>query len=227
LRKVYKLFFHMKKNVEIFIQILIVLSLVCFTIETIPSLSSETYKILNTLEIVFVAIFTLEYVARIYFSKQKIKFIFSFFALIDMIAIIPFYLSLGFDLKSLRAVRLIRVFRLLKLTRYNKAVNFLSNAFKDSKEELLVFSFLASALLYLTSVGIYYFEKDLQPEEFGSVPQALWWSVVTLTSVGYGDVTPISTAGKIFTSIILFLGIGLISVPSAILVSAYSKASKK
>lgn len=217
----------MKKNVEIFIQILIVLSLVCFTIETIPSLSSETYKILNTLEIVFVAIFTLEYVARIYFSKQKIKFIFSFFALIDMIAIIPFYLSLGFDLKSLRAVRLIRVFRLLKLTRYNKAVNFLSNAFKDSKEELLVFSFLASALLYLTSVGIYYFEKDLQPEEFGSVPQALWWSVVTLTSVGYGDVTPISTAGKIFTSIILFLGIGLISVPSAILVSAYSKASKK
>ncbi|MDC0921134.1 ion transporter [Opitutales bacterium] len=217
----------MKKNVEIFIQILIVLSLVCFTIETIPSLSSETYKILNTLEIVFVAIFTLEYVARIYFSKQKIKFIFSFFALIDMIAIIPFYLSLGFDLKSLRAVRLIRVFRLLKLTRYNKAVNFLSNAFKDSKEELLVFSFLASALLYLTSVGIYYFEKDLQPEEFGSVPQALWWSVVTLTSVGYGDVTPVSTAGKIFTSIILFLGIGLISVPSAILVSAYSKASKK
>ena len=217
----------MKKNVEIFIQILILLSLVCFTIETIPSLSSETYKILNTLEIVFVAIFTLEYVARIYFSKQKIKFIFSFFALIDMIAIIPFYLSLGFDLKSLRAVRLIRVFRLLKLTRYNKAVNFLSNAFKDSKEELLVFSFLASALLYLTSVGIYYFEKDLQPEEFGSVPQALWWSVVTLTSVGYGDVTPISTAGKIFTSIILFLGIGLISVPSAILVSAYSKASKK
>jgi voltage-gated potassium channel len=227
LRKVYKLFFHMKKNVEIFIQILIVLSLVCFTIETIPSLNSETYKILNTLEIVFVAIFTLEYVARIYFSKQKMKFIFSFFGLIDMIAIIPFYLSLGFDLKSLRAVRLIRVFRLLKLTRYNKAVNFLSNAFKDSKEELLVFSFLASALLYLTSVGIYYFEKDLQPEEFGSVPQALWWSVVTLTSVGYGDVTPVSTAGKIFTSIILFLGIGLISVPSAILVSAYSKASKK
>ena len=217
----------MKKNVEIFIQILIVLSLVCFTIETIPSLNSETYKILNTLEIVFVAIFTLEYVARIYFSKQKMKFIFSFFGLIDMIAIIPFYLSLGFDLKSLRAVRLIRVFRLLKLTRYNKAVNFLSNAFKDSKEELLVFSFLASALLYLTSVGIYYFEKDLQPEEFGSVPQALWWSVVTLTSVGYGDVTPVSTAGKIFTSIILFLGIGLISVPSAILVSAYSKASKK
>ena len=175
---------------------MIVLTLICFTIETIPSLSPDTYKILNTLEIVFFAIFTLEYVARIYFSKQKTKFIFSFFGLIDLIAIVPFYLSLGFDLRSVRAVRLIRVFRLLKLTRYNKAVNFLSNAFKDSKEELLVFSFLASALLYLTSVG-------------------------------YGDVTPISTAGKIFTSIILFLGIGLISVPSAILVSAFSKASKK
>jgi voltage-gated potassium channel len=217
----------MRKKVEIFIQILIVLSLICFTIETIPSLSPDTYKILNTLEIVFVAIFTLEYVARIYFSKLKTRFIFSFFGLIDLIAIVPFYLSLGFDLRFVRATRLVRVFRLLKLTRYNKAVNFLSSAFKDSKEELIVFSFLASALLYLTSVGIYYFEKDLQPEVFGSVPQALWWSVVTLTSVGYGDVTPISTAGKIFTSIILFLGIGLISVPSAILVSAFSKASKK
>jgi voltage-gated potassium channel len=201
--------------------------LICFTVETIPGLNSDTYKLLNTLEIIFVAIFTLEYVARIYLAKKKLKFIFSFFGLIDLIAILPFYLSLGFDLRTVRAVRFIRVFRLLKLTRYNSAVNFLRDAFRESKEELLVFSFLASALLYLTSVGIYYFEKDLQPEEFGSVPQALWWSVVTLTSVGYGDVTPISTAGKIFTSIILFLGIGLISVPSAIMVSAFSKASQK
>ena len=217
----------MNKTLEIAIQILIILSLVCFTIETVSGLQPETYELLNILEIVFVGIFTLEYVARIYFSKQKLKFIFSFFGLIDLIAILPFYLSLGFDLRTIRAVRFIRVFRLLKLTRYNKAVNFLRDAFRESKEELIVFSFLASALLYLTSVGIYYFEKDLQPDEFGSVPQALWWSVVTLTSVGYGDVTPISTAGKIFTSIILFLGIGLISVPSAILVSAFSKASKK
>lgn len=217
----------MNKTLEIAIQILIILSLVCFTIETVSGLQPETYELLNILEIVFVGIFTLEYLARIYFSKQKLKFIFSFFGLIDLIAILPFYLSLGFDLRTIRAVRFIRVFRLLKLTRYNKAVNFLRDAFRESKEELIVFSFLASALLYLTSVGIYYFEKDLQPDEFGSVPQALWWSVVTLTSVGYGDVTPISTAGKIFTSIILFLGIGLISVPSAILVSAFSKASKK
>ena len=216
----------MNKTLEIAIQILIILSLVCFTIETVSGLQPETYELLNILEIVFVGIFTLEYGARIYFSKQKLKFIFSFFGLIDLIAILPFYLSLGFDLRTIRAVRFIRVFRLLKLTRYNKAVNFLRDAFRESKEELIVFSFLASALLYLTSVGIYYFEKDLQPDEFGSVPQALWWSVVTLTSVGYGDVTPISTAGKIFTSIILFLGIGLISVPSAILVSAFSKASK-
>lgn len=216
----------MNKTLEIAIQILIILSLVCFTIETVSGLQPETYELLNILEIVFVGIFTLEYLARIYFSKQKLKFIFSFFGLIDLIAILPFYLSLGFDLRTIRAVRFIRVFRLLKLTRYNKAVNFLRDAFRESKEELIVFSFLASALVYLTSVGIYYFEKDLQPDEFGSVPQALWWSVVTLTSVGYGDVTPISTAGKIFTSIILFLGIGLISVPSAILVAAFSKASK-
>ena len=217
----------MNKTIEIAIQILIVLSFICFTVETIPGLNPDTYKLLNTLEIIFVAIFTLEYAARVYLAKKKLKFIFSFFGLIDLIAILPFYLSLGFDLRTVRAVRFIRVFRLLKLTRYNSAVNFLRDAFRESKEELLVFTFLASSLLYLTSVGIYYFEKDLQPEEFGSVPQALWWSVVTLTSVGYGDVTPISTAGKIFTSIILFLGIGLISVPSAIMVSAFSKATQK
>ena len=217
----------MSKKVEISIQIIIVFSLICFTIETIPGLDSETYKLLENLEILFVVIFTLEYAARIYTSKQKVKFIFSFFGIIDLIAVLPFYLSLGFDLKTLRAVRFIRAFRLLKLTRYNKAVDLLGDALKKSKEELFVFTFLASSLLYLTSVGIYYFEKDLQPEEFGSVPQALWWSVVTLTSVGYGDVTPISTGGKVFTSIILFLGIGLVSVPSAILVSAFSKVSKK
>jgi len=217
----------MSKKVEISIQIIIVFSLICFTIETIPGLDSETYKLLENLEILFVVIFTLEYVARIYTSKQKVKFIFSFFGIIDLIAVLPFYLSLGFDLKTLRAVRFIRAFRLLKLTRYNKAVDLLGDALKKSKEELFVFTFLASSLLYLTSVGIYYFERDLQPEEFGSVPQALWWSVVTLTSVGYGDVTPISTGGKVFTSIILFLGIGLVSVPSAILVSAFSKVSKK
>lgn len=217
----------MSKKVEISVQIIIVFSLICFTIETIPGLDSETYKLLGNLEIFFVAIFTLEYATRIYFSKHKVKFIFSFFGLIDLIAILPFYLSLGFDLKTLRAVRFIRAFRLLKLTRYSKAVDLLGDALKRSKEELFVFTFLASSLLYLSSVGIYYFEKDLQPEEFGSVPQALWWSVVTLTSVGYGDVTPISIGGKVFTSVILFLGIGLVSVPSAILVSAFSKASKK
>ena len=144
----------MNKTIEIAIQILIVLSLICFTVETIPGLNPDTYKLLNTLEIIFVAIFTLEYAARVYLAKKKLKFIFSFFGLIDLIAILPFYLSLGFDLRTVRAVRFIRVFRLLKLTRYNSAVNFLRDAFRESKEELLVFTFLASSLLYLTSVGI-------------------------------------------------------------------------
>jgi voltage-gated potassium channel len=217
----------MSKPFEIIFQILIVLSLICFTLETEPGLSSEFYEFLEIFEILLVAVFTLEYFLRIYFSKNKFKFILSFFGIIDLLAILPFYLALGFDLRAIRAVRFIRVFRLLKLTRYNKAVNFFYIALRDSKEELLIFSFLASALLYLTSVGIYFFEKDLQPEQFGSVSKSLWWSVVTLTSVGYGDVTPISAAGKIFTSIVLFLGIGLISVPSAIMVAAFSNASKK
>jgi voltage-gated potassium channel len=217
----------MNKSQEILVQILIFCSLVCFTIETIPDLSTSVYKTLDRLEILFIGAFTIEYFARIYFSENKIKFLFSFYGIIDLFAILPFYLSLGFDLRSVRAFRLIRVFRIFKLTRYNKAVIFFRDALKESKEELFVFTFLALFLVYLTSVGIYYFEKDLQPHEFGSVPQAFWWSVVTLTTVGYGDVTPISTAGKVFTSIILFIGLGLVSVPAAILVAAFSKASKK
>ena len=217
----------MNKPLEILVQILIFCSLVCFTIETIPDLSPSVYEMLDLLEIFFIGVFTIEYIARIYFSEKKIKFLFSFYGIIDLLAILPFYLSLGFDLRSVRAFRLIRVFRIFKLTRYNKAVIFFRDALKESKEELFVFTFLALFLVYLTSVGIYYFEKDLQPEEFGSVPQAFWWSVVTLTTVGYGDVTPISTAGKVFTSVILFIGLGLVSVPAAILVSAFSNASKK
>ena len=112
---------------------------------------------------------------------------------------------------------------------YQKAISQFELIIENGEHSDALYFNLANSYYKINDLAnsIYYFEKDLQPEEFGSVPQALWWSVVTLTSVGYGDVTPNSTGGKVFTSIILFLGIGLVSVPSAILVSAFSKASKK
>lgn len=146
---------------------------------------------------------------------------------IDLVAALPFYLSLGVDLRSMRAFRLLRLFRLFKLARYNKAMKHFHQAFVIAKEELILFGAVALILLYLSSVGIYYFENEAQPEKFSSVFQSLWWSIATLTTVGYGDVYPITVGGKIFTFFILIVGLGLVAVPTGLIASALSEAKKQ
>ena len=206
------------------IQVLILLSIVAFTIETIPNLEQNTIDILNMFELVCIIIFSVEYLFRVYIAKNKLKFIFSFYGIIDLLAILPFYLSFGFDLRSARILRFLRVFRLIKLVRYNKAMNRFTVAFKMIKEELIMFSVVSLILIYLTAVGIYYFENAVQPEEFSSIFSSLWWSVVTLTTVGYGDIVPLTIGGRIFTFIILMIGLGIIAIPSGMISSALTEA---
>ena len=215
------------KRFEIFIQVLIVISLFNFTIQTLPDLSDEVIYFLNIVEVITVIIFTIEYVLRIIFSKYRFKFIFSFFGIIDFLAIIPFYLSLGVDLRSVRAIRLFRLFRVLKMLRYNKAIENLKKAFVDVKNELIIFSVACIFLLYFSAVGIYYFENEAQPENFESIFHSIWWAVATLTTVGYGDIYPITLGGKIFSSIVIFLGLGLIAVPTGLIASSFGKAFSK
>jgi len=212
---------------EIFIQFLIVVSLLNFTVQTLPKLSERVIYFLNVVEIITVIIFSFEYLLRIVFSKNRFKFIFSFFGIIDILAILPFYLSLGFDLRSVRAVRLFRLFRILKMLRYNKAIDNLKKAFIDVKNELIIFSVACVFLLYFSAVGIYFFENEAQPENFKSIFHSIWWSVATLTTVGYGDVYPITLGGKIFSSIVIFLGLGLIAVPTGLIASSFGKAFNK
>ena len=206
------------------IQVLILLSVASFTIETLPDLETEIIYYLETFELVCIVIFSLEYLIRLYIAKRKLKFIFSFYGIIDLLAILPFYLTLGFDLRSARVLRFLRLFRLIKLIRYNKAIRRFQNAFMMIKQELIMFSVVSLILFYLSAVGIYYFENSVQPESFSSIFSSLWWSVVTLTTVGYGDIVPITVGGRIFTFIILMIGLGIIAIPSGMISSALTEA---
>lgn len=208
----------------IFIQILILLSIITFSIETIPDLSPQTKTILRSFEWVCVFVFTIEYLLRIYVADSKPKFIFSFFGIIDLLAILPFYLSFGLDLRSLRALRFLRLFRILKLVRYNKALNHFIRAIKMVKEEIFLFLFITLILIYFSAVGIYYFENEAQPEYFSSIFDSLWWAIITLTTVGYGDVYPITVGGKVFTFFILMIGLGIVAIPTGIISSALTKS---
>ena len=212
------------RMLDFLIQGLIVLSLITFSLETLPNLSASAKNILSTIELITVSIFTLEYILRLFVSDKKLHFIFSFYGMIDLLAILPFFISPAFDLRTLRAFRLLRLFRALKLVRYNKAINRFHEAIKIAKEELILFMTFSCIILYLSAAGIFFFENEAQPEVFTSIFHSLWWAVATLTTVGYGDIYPITVGGKIFTFFILMIGLGIVAVPTGLLSSALSKA---
>lgn len=208
---------------DIFIQLLIILSLVSFTIETIPNLSPEFILWLNSLETFIVIVFSIEYILRIIVADNKLKFIFSFYGLIDLTAILPFYISRTVDLRSIRIFRLFRLFRAFKLFRYSRALKRFRTAFSMIREELIIFLTATMFLFFISSVGIYYFENAAQPDKFSSIFDCMWWSIATLTTVGYGDVFPITVGGKIFTFFILIIGLGIIAIPTGLIASALTK----
>ncbi len=209
---------------DLFIQSTIFLSLLLFSIETLPGLSQRTVDWLEFLDMVTVAIFTVEYGLRIWVADRPLAYIFSFFGLIDLLAILPFYVATELDLRSLRAFRFLRLFRAFKLVRYSKAISRFHRAFLIAKEEIVLFLCVALLLLFFSAAGIYYFENEAQPKKFASIFHSLWWSVETLTTVGYGDIMPITVGGKIFTLFILLIGLGIVSVPAGLVASALSKA---
>ncbi|MEM7243976.1 MAG: ion transporter [Acidobacteriota bacterium] len=211
------------RAVSLVIQALIVLSLVTFSIETLPDLSPETRAWLHWIEVVTVALFTIEYLLRWFAAERRWAFVFSFFGIVDLLAILPFYLASGLDLRSLRALRLLRLVRILKLARYARAMNRIGAAFRAIREELVLFGTASLIVLYLSAVGIYHFEHEAQPEQFGSVFASLWWAMATLTTVGYGDVYPVTAGGRTFTFFVLAIGLGIIAVPTGLMASALSR----
>ncbi len=199
-------------------------SVVSFSLETVRDLDPEVYWVLNWVELFTVVFFTLEYALRIWVAEDRLRFVRSFYGVVDLLSVLPYYLALGVDLRSIRIVRFLRLLRLFKLARYSAAAQRYSRAIRIVREELILFGAVAGILLYFSAVGVYYFERDAQPELYASVFHSLWWAIVTLTTVGYGDLYPVTTGGRIFTCLVLVVGLGVVAVPTGLLASALSQA---
>ncbi len=217
------------KLFDIFIMTLITLNVIAVILATVERVDSQYQYYFRIFEIFSVTIFTIEYLLRLWtctINKNfrnsvtgRIKYILTPFAIIDLLAILPFYLPMiiPLDLRFVRAVRLFRLFRLFKMGRYSKAIFILKKVLKEKKEELILVIFVVFLLLIIFSSLMYFIEKEAQPEAFSSIPEAMWWGIITLTTVGYGDVYPITPLGKILGALIAFLGIGMFALPAGIL----------
>ncbi len=209
---------------DLAVKLLVLGSVLSFSLETVQDLQPEVYVWLARVEIVTVAFFTAEYLLRLWVAERRWRFAISFYGLVDLLSVLPYYLALGVDLRSIRVVRFLRLLRLFKLARYSAAAQRYVRAIRIVREELVLFGAVAGILLYFSAVGVYYFERDAQPELYGSVFHSMWWAIVTLTTVGYGDIYPVTLGGRIFTCLVLNLGLGVVAEPTGQLASALSQA---
>jgi voltage-gated potassium channel len=223
---------------DITILTLIFFNVLAVIIGSVHSVMERWGEFLELFEIVSVIIFSTEYVARLWsctvdprFSghiRGRIRFAFRILSIIDLLAILPFYLPfLGIDLRSLRVLRLLRILRITKVGRYYSSLNLVKHVFQAKKEELVLTSALMCLLLIVSSTLLYYCENNVQPEVFSSIPATMWWAIATLTTVGYGDMYPLTTIGKICASLIALLGIGMFALPTGILGAGFVEAIQK
>lgn len=196
-------------------------------IDTLPSLS-EYKKFFDDFKSFCMFVFVLEYILRLIFctsnkkyehpTKGRIKFITSPLPIVDLLVILSFYITIfNIDLGFLRIIRIFKIFILLKMVRHHRSLKILVNAIVDKKEELGMTLLLAIIVLIMSSSLIFFAENNAQPKVFSSIPASMWWSVITLTTIGYGDTYPITTFGKVIGAIVAFLGIGLFALPAGII----------
>ncbi|HMS43435.1 MAG TPA: ion transporter [Pyrinomonadaceae bacterium] len=224
--------------VAIFLMILILLNTIAVVLETVESINQQYAWHFHALEVFSVVVFTLEYVLRLWiaplekrFSGRfgRVRYAFTIFALIDLVAILPFYLPLLFpmDLLVIRFLRVFRLFRLFKLNRYARSLNTLDDIIRNKKEELFVTLAMLVMLLLFASSLMYLVENEAQPDKFPDIPTAMWWGIVTLTTVGYGDAFPITPLGKILGGIVAILGIALFAIPTGIFAAGFNEELEK
>lgn len=230
-----------KKNLffDYAIMALILLNVIAMILESIPEINQLLHKFLHIFEICSVLVFSVEYILRIivadltYNGRTKIisvlKFIKSPYGIIDLLAILPFFIPflIKIDLRFLRIIRLTRFLRILKIDRYTRSLNIIISIVKEKKSELAVTGFLAILILFIASFLMFEFEGKAQPEVFPDILASMWWAVATLTTVGYGDIYPITGIGKIISAIIAILGIGLIALPTGILGAGFIEKIQK
>ena len=222
-----------------FIILLIVLNVVVVMLETVQSVYVVYKTVFYYFDLVSLVLFSIEYVLRVWTCVHddryrhpvygRLRYMTSPGALIDLLAILPFYLHvfIGFDFRELRIIRLFRLLRLLRLTAYMKAAKLMLNVFRTTFNQLMLSLVLTLFLVVVSSCLVYFSEHTAQPQVFSSIPETIWWSVITLTTVGYGNMVPVTVIGKIFTSIILFAGVALFALPAGIITAGFLEETRK
>lgn len=207
-----------------------VLMVIIDTFDNVPLKLKNTFSIIETISLI---IFTVEYILRLWTAdliypeksktKARTKYIFSFMALIDLMSILPFYLPFifPFDLRVLRTLRLLRLFRLFKINRYTNALTMIGNVIKKKLPQLISSMVVVFIMMIIASVMMYNIEHDAQPEVFRNALSGMWWAIVTLTTVGYGDIYPVTVLGEILGAVIALLGIGFVAIPTGIISSGF------
>ncbi|GAB3177843.1 ion transporter [Telluribacter humicola] len=225
---------NLRFSANLFIIGLIALNSLAIMLRSVPELRDDPQldAFFKEFETFSVLVFTVEYGLRVWSCVEnkkyhhplwgRLRYMVSLWALVDLLAILPFYLTLYItDFGLIRMLRVMRLVRLYRMSKYSKALNMIKKAVEYTKEELILsYTFLLFSMVLASSI-IYYLEHPAQPEAFPSIPASLWWGVVTMTTVGYGDVYPITVLGKIFGGFIAFLGIALFSLPTGILASGF------
>ncbi len=221
------------------IMFLIALSILSIILESFASINNKYHAVFHAFETITVIVFSIEYVLRIWTADllypdskhPRLKYIFSLMAIIDLLAILPFYLPfISADLRFLRMMRLFRLFRLLrvfKLGRYFDALQIIVKVIKSSGPQLIMSIAICFFVMLFSAIIMYTAENPVQPEQFPNVIVSLWWAICTLTTVGYGDVYPITHIGRLFASVISLVGIGIIAIPTGIIAAGFNQAINK
>jgi voltage-gated potassium channel len=214
---------------------LISLNVLAIILETVPELRDEYFTVFVAFEVFSIGVFSVEYAIRLWAATAderyraritgRLRYALTPMALIDFLAIAPFFLALifPFHLSVTRALRFVRLMRLLKLTRYATPLQTLGTVLRERKDQLMICLFIVLILLLFASSAVYLVENAAQPDVFSSIPAAMWWGVATLTTVGYGDVFPVTTLGRILGGIIAILGVGMFALPAGILASGFAE----
>ncbi|GAB5495649.1 MAG: ion transporter [Phycisphaerales bacterium] len=219
------------KAFDIGLIIVILLSVAVVVISTMPEADTAPYDtILLTLEWIFTAVFTAEYILRLIIVRRPVRYATSFFGIIDLLSILPVFIGLiipgGDKLLVVRTLRLLRIFRVFKLTRYLSEAFALKHAIKTSRHKIAVFITTVLIVVLIASAIMHVVESNAGNEPFNSMPEAMYWAIITMTTVGYGDITPITPWGKITTTVLVLVGYSLIIVPTGILTAEMTGVGK-
>lgn len=220
---------------DIFISSLIFLNVIAVILESEKYIYTNAKAFFDAFEYFSIAVFTIEYILRLWTCTEinhykkpvfgRIKYAMKPIIIIDALTFIPFYIPfiIPIDLRFIRVIRLLRIVRVFKISRYSDSLMIMGRVIKNTKTELLITMFVLFILLIIASSLVYLAEREVQPNSFSSIPAAMWWAVATLTTVGYGDLCPVTVLGKILASIVSILGIGLFALPAGILGGGFVK----